>query len=196
MLTRSSTLDPSEPVCEKNALHAISVLWARAAALSWPCGAYAGRPSDSLAPLISNNKSLSNPELPIGLQPGKPVAVGGGVTVNVEVGGGPPNGVFEGVGVGLEVEVFEGVSVIVGVAVMVEVGVGVSGRNGVAVGTNVGVALGSGEGSAGAPNDSDCPRGTEIPETPASVGVLGTNEPMGDCLARSIKPARPAALEE
>jgi len=51
------------------------------------------------------------------------VAVGSGVAVKVDVGGGPPNAVSEGVGVGLGVEVFEGVSVIVGVAVMVEVGV-------------------------------------------------------------------------
>ena len=116
--------------------------------------------------------------------------------MNVEVGGGPPNGVSEGVGVGLGVEVFEGVSVIVGVAVMVGVGVRVSGTNGVAVGRSVGVALGIGEGRARVPDEPGCPKGATIPELPGVVGSLGTNEPIGTDLARSNKPARPAALEE
>lgn len=118
------------------------------------------------------------------------------MTVNVDVRGRPPNGVSEGVGVGLGVEVFEGVSVIVGVAVMVEVGVRVSGRNGVTVGPSVGVALGIGEGRARVSDESGFPRGAVIPELPGSVGLLGTNEPMGDSLARSNKLGRTAAVEE
>ena len=118
------------------------------------------------------------------------------MAVNVDVGGGPPNGVSEGVGVELGVEVFEGVSVMVGVALMVGVGVRVSGINGVTVERSVGVALGNGDGRARVSDKSGCPRGAAISELPGSVGMLGTNEPMGDILARSNKLGRTAALEE
>ncbi len=45
-------------------------------------------------------------------------------------------------------------------------------------------------------NGSGCPKGAVIPELPGSVGLLGTNEPMGDSLARSDKLGRTAAVEE
>ena len=173
----------------------MSVLWASAAALSWLCGAYAGSPSDSLSALISNNKSLSKPELPLGLQPGKPVAVGGGEAVGVDVDGDPPNAVSEGVGVRLGVGVVEGVNVTVGVDVMVEVGVRVSGRNRVADGPNVGVALGNGEGRAGVPEESGRPRGAAVPDPLGSESVLSTNEPMGPNRSRSNMLGRTAALD-
>ncbi len=65
-----------------------------------------------------------------------------------------------------------------------------------AVGANVEVALGSGEGRARVSGESGFPKGAIIPELPGSVGLLGTNEPMGDSLARSNKLGRTAAVEE
>jgi hypothetical protein len=115
--------------------------------------------------------------------------------VAVGVGGGPPNGVSEGVGVTLGIEVVEGVSVTVGVDVMVDVGVLVSGRNGVAVGPNVGVALGTGEGRAWVPAELGCARGTAVPDPLGSDGLLESNEPIGPSLSRSKMLGRTAALD-
>jgi hypothetical protein len=134
--------------------------------------------------------------LPLGLQPGKPVAVGGGEAVSVDVGGEPPSAVSEGVTVGLGVGVSEGVKVTVGVAVTVGVGVRVSGRNGVAVGSNVGVALGTAVGNARVSDMSICAAGAEVPGAPWPLDALGSNEAIGPNIPGSNIPGRTAALDE
>lgn len=96
-------------------MQAISVLWIRAAASSWLCWSYASSPLDSLSSLISVSKALSKAEFPLGLQLGNSVAVGGAVAVNVDVGGGSPEVVIEGVSVGPGVDVAVGVADAVGV---------------------------------------------------------------------------------
>jgi len=116
--------------------------------------------------------------------------------VAVDVGGEPPNGVSEGVNVGLGVEVFDGVGVIVGVFVMVEVGVRVSGTNSVAVGLKVAVELGIGEGRATVPDESGFPSGAADCDALVTDGLMGINEANGPTLASSKKLGKAAALEE
>ncbi len=65
--------------------------------------------------LIRVTRALSKVEFPLEMQSGKVVAVGGVGAVNVDVAGGAPNEVFEGVGVVLAVGVRDGVCVRVGV---------------------------------------------------------------------------------
>jgi hypothetical protein len=75
--------------------------------------------------LIRVRRALSKLEFPLGLQSGKGVAVSGDVALNVDVAGGAPDGVFEGVSVWLGVGVPEGVAVTVDVLDGVDVGAGV-----------------------------------------------------------------------
>jgi hypothetical protein len=130
------------------------------------------------------------------LQPGKPVAVGCGEAVTVDVGGEPPSAVSEVVTFGLGVGVSEGVRVTVGVAVTVGVGVRVSGRNEVAVGPKVGVALGSGEGRAAAPEVSGNPPGAELSGSLKPAGVLGSKEANGPSSPGFNIPGRTTLFDE
>jgi hypothetical protein len=109
---RSNGLDPSEPVCERKFLHAISTLCARAADINCGCAVSGPKPAFARSALSNTITVFSKFVLSVAQLDEAEVAVAGalvalggrGVWVRVAVGGGTVVGIFvAGIGVSVRV---------------------------------------------------------------------------------------------